>query len=98
MLYGHAFAGRITRGTLDADVVISTGSIRVYGLLVSNTSGGALTINFVDDDGTARMTLVVGDDETVVVDIPWLADNGLTVSSAGDALAIVTVMHSSVGA
>lgn len=95
---GSQFAPRITAGNLGlAGVVTITGSVRVYSMVF--TSGGvAITVTVNDNDGNALMTVVVPGVATRVVDIPWLADNGITIPGGFGGLTTVTIYHSNVGA
>ncbi len=88
----------LKRVELDAARVITTDSVRVSGILVSNGTAGPLTANFRDNDGTEIITLHVAANDNDSWDVLWIADNGLNVDSAGDADFVVTVAHGQPGA
>jgi len=84
--------------TLAAARVISANSIKVHGIVCTNTSNKTTaTIVFEDSDNTAILTVEVGMSSTKTIDTLWLADNGLGIR-VGAALTIVTVFHGQDGA
>ena len=90
-------ATQITHGTLDADVVISTKSIRVHNILVSNNSAGNVEAIFKIGDGTGDQILYIATEARAsrMFVGKWVADNGLSVDSLANADISVTVIHSS---
>ena len=87
-----------TRVELDAERVISADSIRINGIVVSNNSAGVREVEFVDADGVAIMSVAILEDTTIPIEIEWLAENGLTISSLSEAGVTVTVFHGATGA
>ncbi len=91
-------SSRITRSTLDADRTISTGSIRVHNIYVSNPTSTGAEIVFTDADGTPILNMTVKDCDSEQFPGAWIADNGLKVLGLGDANIVVTILHGAVGA
>jgi hypothetical protein len=91
---------RTTRYTLDANRTISTGSIKVFNIIIANASAGPLNVPFTDADGTALWNIVVPANSTEYGPQaePILCDNGLLITSVAEADCIVTVFHSQDGA
>jgi hypothetical protein len=83
-----------------ADRTISSGSIRVLGILVANTSDAAENTTLIkDNDGDTIMTLEVGPNDSEDFTVPWVADNGFIVEAESDAATVfVTVVHGQEGA
>ncbi len=103
MLLHGQFASTFTHATLAAAATVPAnlagGSINVYGIVLSNTDGTARDFTITDNDGTSIVVIGVAAQNTITIDIPFLADNGLTISaSVADAAATVTVFHSQPGA
>ena len=91
-------ASRITRLTLNADRVLTTGSIRVYSVYIANTTTTPVEVVFHDNDGIPLLNMVCpafGSENFAGL---WLADNGLKVLSLDDAGVIVTILHGQDGA
>ena len=93
----NAFAAKHVGGSIDgAGLVVSTGSIYVYGVIITNFAGGS-SILFQDNDGNTYIELEVETiTKTRVLSTGWLADNGLIVTGAAGAAA--AVFHSQDGA
>lgn len=91
-------SSRITRSTLDADRTISTGSIRVQNIYVSNPTASGAEIVFTDADGTPILNMTVQACDSEQFPGVWIADKGLKVLGLGNANIVVTVLHSSEGA
>ncbi len=103
MLLHGQFASTFTHATLATAATVPAnlagGSINVYGIVLSNIDGTARDFTIADNDGTSIAVVAVAAQETVVIDVPFLADNGLTISAdVADAAATVTVFHSQPGA
>lgn len=94
----YAPATRLTRVELDAARVITTGSIRITGILVSNDSGGNVEVVFRDNDGTEILSIAVLAADSKSFEVPWIADNGLNIDSASSADVSVTVSRGFEGA
>ena len=90
-------ASRITRGTLDANVVVSNAAFTVKGILVSNGSAADVEIRFNDKSGTAVLTMAVKAGSSGITPSGSFQIDGLTVVSLGDATVVVTVFHDSLG-
>lgn len=55
-------------------------SINIYGIVVTNQDAANIrTVTFDDTDGNVLLIVEVPVSSTTVIDIPWLADNGLNV-------------------
>jgi hypothetical protein len=91
-------ASRITRVELDAAREISAGSIRVQNILVANGTAGNIVVDFTDADATVILTMAVLAHESQEFGGDWIADNGLSVLTEGDADVVVTAIHSYEGA
>ena len=91
-------SSRITRSTLDADRTISTGSIRVQNIYVSNPTATGAEIVFTDTDGTPILNMTVQACDSEQFPGSWIADNGLKVLGLNNANIVVTVLHGAVGA
>jgi hypothetical protein len=92
----QAFASNYTQNDLTAARTVAAGSIHVYGFLLSNNTGGEVVVTLADAAGTAIMILVVADNSVFQMEIPFLADGGVTISEAGDAAVEFTMFHSNV--
>ncbi len=78
-----SFATRHAGQELDLPLVISTGSVYVYGFIL-NIFGDAGTVSFEDNDGNTYLHIEGDTGQRLTVDENrWLADNGLTVTSSG---------------
>jgi hypothetical protein len=95
----QALATRTTRvvGDGSAAKTISAGTIRVNGIVVANTDSTALEVNFTDADDTTILTFTAAGDESTILDVIWLADNGLKMAAATPATIIATVFHGYAG-
>lgn len=91
-------ATKITYGTLDAALVISTGSIRVSDILVTNASASNVVAIFRDNDNNIKLRLAVLAHDSNSWGAKWIADNGLKVDSLSDSDISVSVAHSADGA
>ncbi len=91
-------APKITRVTLDAARTISTGSIRVQNIMISNATVSAAEVVFTDTDDTPILNITVPPQDSEDWAVVWIADNGLKVTSLGDANVVVTVAHGQDGA
>jgi hypothetical protein len=94
----YVLATRLTRVALDQNRVISAGSIRVTGVVVSNGTGAAVTVVFRDREANNVMDITVPTNDTVSFNIPFVADKGLNIVSASSADVVVTVAHGADGA
>jgi len=92
-------AAKVTTGALDSDLSIETGNtITVFCIVVANQNDAAVTdVDIKDGDGNVIIPIAVPQNDTVVIDAVWVADNGITVSSLSDANVHVTVFHSQAG-
>jgi hypothetical protein len=87
-------ASLVTRVTLDADRQIESGnSITVYGIIFSNSTTLPAEIDILDGAGTKHITATVPPESSVVSEVVFIADSGLTIDSIGDANVVVTVFH-----
>lgn len=99
------FASRITRLTVGSSggtaQLLSGQPVKVWGFLVSNSGTGTTTsVNIESGDGTTTYAIILLDaDDTVLSDIPFMADQGLRIKVTGADFADigVTVFHSAVG-
>lgn len=75
--------------------VLSEGSIKVFGIVAANTDSSAETVVIEEADGsTVIMRLRVPANDTVVMNIPFVADNGINVTTAANTT--VVVFHTTV--
>jgi len=92
-------SSQTTRVQLNAARTISLNSIRVDGIIATNATNGNVEIEFVNASNDAIMSIPVKANDSVVWDIPFMADNGLRCSAgAGNINVSVTVTHSAEGA
>lgn len=92
-------ASRITRVTLEQDQTIESGStITVFGFIVANSTTCPAEVDIQDGDGTKKITIVVPPVDSKIVEIEWIADNGLVIDGIGSASVYVTIFHTSPGA
>ncbi len=97
--YGNTFGTILSGGDLTTTLVISTGSIYVWGITITNN--GANTGLFVEDnDGNTILSIFPNTGFTgESIEIPFLADNGLSIRTDGLGSAMrVMVAHSQAGA
>ncbi len=92
-------ATRSSRVTLDADQTIESGEpIAVFFIIVSNAHSDAAEVDFQTGDGTAtEFTVSVPANDSIVLDVPYIADKGIKLPSIGNANVIVSVFHSAPG-
>ena len=94
-----AVAPRITRVILNDERVISTSSIKVFGLIIGNRHAtDTFTVTFLDNDDNTLLTTRLQIDTTVVIDCEWIADNGLKIGDLTDVNVAVTVLFGLEGA
>jgi hypothetical protein len=93
-------ASRITRVTLDVDRTITTGTIRVQNILVSNATNNAAEIIFLDNDDNNILNITAPPQDSESFPGDWIADNGLKIDAdaIADANVVVTVLHGQDGA
>ncbi len=89
-------AGKVTRGVLSADVVIASGPITVYGIIVANSSAASVEVDFEDRNGIVKHTVTVPGGDSKTWSVPFIAE-GLTANSISSSNVIVTVYHTSEG-
>lgn len=96
---GH-LATRITYSNLNAAVVVASGSsIIVHGILINNTTAGALDYTITDGDGSNTLAIVTVPADSqfqVIGGDPVLFDKGLRFAAKANT-SHVTVFHSAVG-
>lgn len=89
---------RLSRLPLNADRVVSTGSIRVHNIYVSNATDTPIEVAFLDNSGIPLLNMTVSAYDSDNFGSVWIADNGLKVSGLDDVNVVVTVAHSADGA
>ena len=95
---GARTATVITFGTLGSNVVVASNqSVTVSGIILSNTAAGNVEITFSNSAGTVLFSISVRGEDTVVVDLDFMVDNGLK-ADALTANQKVTFFHSQPGA
>lgn len=87
-----------TRVTLDANRTISSSSIRVSNIVVSNATASPAEVVFTDADGTNILNITAPAQSSEFLEVHWIAENGLLITSIGDADVVVTVFHGAPGA
>jgi hypothetical protein len=87
-------ASNMTTGDLTAALVISTGSVHIFGIVLANEAATAADVDITDAASTIIMQITIPADNTVVMNIPFIANNGLRFALEA-ATTKVTVMHSS---
>ena len=90
-------ATKVTKYSLETERVISTGSIKVYGVLFTNLDASPRIATLKDNDDNVLMILVGLTNVSADFVGSWIADNGLKVASAGSASSHVTIIHSADG-
>ena len=91
---------RITSGALNSDVVVSNGSVRIDGILVSSDStGGGRNISIEDASGNVIMNIGAFVTHSREFNTSWIASNGFIAKSlgAGASAVKITVTHSATG-
>lgn len=103
-VFGHDFAAKHTRLSLDQDRVLEKGeSVRIYGFVLSNCSGAPATVDITDatrkfgQEHFYIFELCILDNTTFESDSRWLADHGIRVKQASAGVSI-TFLHSHGGA
>jgi hypothetical protein len=91
-------ASRLSRLTLNFDRVVSSGSIRVQNIYVSNATSAPIEVVFKDNNDHPLLNMVISAYNSDCFATPWIADNGLKVGGLDDGNVVVTVAHTSVGA
>jgi len=79
-----------------ASQVASGGTIIVHGINVSNSTASAVVVTVLDVDGNTLDTIRAPANDSKSVEIRWLADNGLAITTPSGVTA--TVYHSQPGA
>lgn len=90
---------RITYATLAANRTISTGSLKVSAIILTNTTAAIVDITITNAAGTTLMVVTVPADNTLMLAgaAEWLFDAGMIVNSES-ANSHVMVFHSQDGA
>lgn len=91
-------ASKITRSVMDAARTVSESTIRVHGIVVSNATASVAEVVFTDTDDTPILNITCPANDSEHWTPVWIADNGLKITSVGDADVVVTVAHSADGA
>lgn len=93
-------ASNVTRVTLNADRTIgNTGDTMViFAILLANNQSCPAEVDIQNQEGTKTITVVVPPAASFLVDIEWVADNGIKLSSINNIGVIATIFHSSAGA
>jgi hypothetical protein len=88
-----------TYGTLDSNLVVESGeTVSVFGIYLSNFTGGTVEYLITESDLTTPiMNIVVTTNQAFSSDVKFLADNGIAILSLGDANATATIFHSAAG-
>jgi len=96
-MYGTA--SRITQGTLASDLQVEGGnkSVTINGIIANNTSAVNVEITFTDKGDADLFSLTVLAESMVIMDIPFLAENGIQADSLNSSIK-VTFFHGQVGA
>ena len=89
-------AVRRTRVTLAAARTILSGSYRVHSILISNSTGAAVDVEFTNTDDEAEASITVGADTSFDWTLTQIFDNGLKVGAISSGV-VVTVAHSQDG-
>lgn len=91
----HLIMSSSPRPVLDGDT-----SIKVYGIVVTNQDAANIrTVTFTDTDSKTLLIVEAPVSSTTVVDITWLADNGVNVAiDTTDSDVTVTLFTSQRGA
>lgn len=98
---GLGFASKVTHGTLAATVQADSGDpVLVWGFTLTSITGDhRVIVEDADGNDLGQYTLDFDAQPDVVVDIPFVADNGIQVRAATpSANALVTIFHSHPGA
>jgi hypothetical protein len=78
---------------------ISSGSMRVLGVLVANNSANPDLVTIQNNAGTTIMSIVAGGNSSEDFAAPFIADSGfIVVSALSAATTFVTVVHGQDGA
>ena len=94
MIFHASNYTRVAAAQTDAQV-LSEGTIKVFGVVCANTNSSAETVTLEEADGTTVIqSIQVPANDTVVVDIVFLAHKGLNVTTG--ATTTCTVYHSQV--
>ena len=96
-----SIATQVSESGLAANFQVQNGeTITVYGITVANKHTSNMSIEFQTGTGNVEFTIVVPAETSHTMDIPFLADGGLTVDApaSNGALVLVTVFHSAGGA
>lgn len=91
-------ASRLSHVTLDAERSISSGSIRVLNILVSNPTALDHLVTFNNNSGTTILQIAVPARDSETYAVAFIADAGLVVESVSDVNVTVTVAHGADGA
>ena len=90
-------ASQVTRFPLDAArTLLSAESVTIFGIVFANGAAQTANINVHDGEDVKRLTVVVPANDTIPIDIEWVADKGIKLPSIGDANVVVTIFHSAV--
>jgi len=75
----------------------ASGGLHVYGIIVTNITGSTDSVTFEDASGNDIMIVRLATNTTQVINIPWLADNGLVVFAGTPAAGMtVTIFHNNI--
>ena len=90
------FAPRRTRvaASQTGSQIVGGGSVRIHGFIIHCT--GAVQVTFLKNDSTVMFTVSVAANTAFESQIPWLADEGLRITTP--ASCSVVVFHGAPGA
>lgn len=93
-------ASKITHSTIvntDQEVTILSDPVTIFGIIVDNNSNNLVT--FKDSSGTTLFIVrTSGSQKTIVIDLEFVADNGLTITNSTSGESNVSIFHSQPGA
>lgn len=90
-------APRISRLTLDADRVLTTGTITVSYIYIANSTASPVEVVFLDNDAVPILNMVVKAQSSDRFEGAWIVDNGLNISGVSDVDVVVSILHTSEG-
>ena len=100
-IFGFApIVTQITPSNTSANTVFGGGIVKVWGFTINRLPTGAGVVATVRTNEASPTTIWMGTlspDQSVVVNIPFIADKGLEVISASANLLSFTFWHSQVG-
>jgi hypothetical protein len=88
-------ASRITTGNLENSFELLSGDpITIFGIVIANQTNAVQDIEIDDENGNVILVVTVGANSTWNLEVPFVADKGISIAALGEVNVHVTFFHS----